>query len=150
MHLRPGGTGSVQFHVQLEGQLSATGTAVFTVYRNGVATTVPVTVSSPVPGQYITTFTVPSNWVEYDLVEMRAELTYGLGTPRTIACTKSVGVVTEAPLDIDFIRALMVADQVKTGNTITYYEQGSGQTVILHQQEQTGDPCDGDVSLTSP
>ena len=52
---------------------------------------------------------------------------------------------------IDFIIDLLEADQVVVGGVITYYLKGSGQTVILHKQDISGNSsCATDVSITAP
>lgn len=152
MNLEPGGNATSHFNVINDGDLSIVGSPSFTVMRNDLVTTVPVTFASDIAGHYAVNFTVPNNWNEYDLVYVRMQLTYGLGaSPRTIACTKPVGVVTATPLSVEFIADLLVADQVKTVangvTTIQYFQQGTNQTVLLHEQIQSGDPCEGNVNL---
>jgi len=148
MNLNPGGLATAHFNVQHEGDLSDIGSPSFVVIRNGIETTVPITVDNTIVGNYSLGFTVPATWVEYDLVYVRMSLEYGMGmNTRTIACSKPVGVVTAVPLGIEFISDLLQADQVKVGNQIVYYLKGSGQTVELHRQTQVGDPCEEDVSL---
>jgi len=148
MNLSPGGSGSVVFNVAYEGTRSNIGSASITILRNGIVTTVPVTIDNSTTGRYVGSFTVPANWMEYDMVTSIFELEYPLGTlTRTISCSKPVGVVTAVPLGIEFISDLLQADQVKVGNQIVYYLKGSGQTVELHRQTQVGDPCEEDVSL---
>ena len=55
--------------------------------------------------------------------------------------------------DIVTIEALLLSDQVKTTvdevTTVTYYERGTNQSVILRTVTQSGDPCTGDASLIS-
>lgn len=155
MNLAPGGEGTVVFNVALDGSQSDIGIATITILRNNVVTAIPVTIDNSVTGRYVGSFDVPANWQEYDVVTSIFELEYGLGAvTRTIECPKSVGVVTVAPLTTELIAELLTADQVRTTEngvtTITYYEEGSNQTQILHRQVQTGDPCeDATVSLIS-
>ena len=148
MHLAPGLNGSVVFNVSLGGTQSDIGTPAITILRNGIVTTVPVTIDNSVVGRYVGNFTVPSNWVEYDEVHALFTLSYMLGTmAQGLECSKPVGVVTIAPQSTEFIADLLVADQIRTRNgdgtyTIRYFQEGSNQTVLLHEQIQTGDPCD--------
>lgn len=149
MNLAPGGQGSVVFNVILGGNLSDIGTPTIVVLRNGIVTTVPVTIDDAVTGRYIGTFTVPATWIEYDKVTALFKLDYMLGTlNESLECSKTVGVVTIAPQTSEFIADLLQADQVKIGDQIVYFLKDSGQTVELHRQTITGDPCEGDVSLT--
>lgn len=153
MNLAPGRQGTVTFNVTQSGNLSNVGTASITVIRNGIVTTVPVTIDNSVVGRYVGTFTVPGNWEEYDIVEAAFTLSYMQGTlNNTIECTKQVGTVTLVPGDIDFINAILTADQVKIGNTIQYFQAGTNQTVLLHTQVLSGDPCDdtGTSSVIMP
>lgn len=150
MNLQPGGVAAVAANVLLGGDLSAAGTLSAVVFRNGIATTVVVTVSNPSVGLYVATFTVPPTWVEYDRVDVRFSLVWGLGG-ETLACMKTVGVVTLVPNLTTFISELLTADQVRVGDKIYYYAAGTGQTVLLHEQDISGaSACAGDVSLVSP
>lgn len=157
MLLAPGGTGSVVFNVSLAGSLSDIGTPIISILRNGIVTTVPVTIDNTVVGRYVGTFTVPANWVGYDKADALFELTYGDGgSPKTIECSKSVGVIGAAGLDdlqeinIDRIIDLMEADQVFENGMMTYYLKDSNQTIVLHQQNYNGDSaCADNTSLTS-
>ena len=148
MNLEPGQEAVVLFSTIQEGALVGTGTVTAVVIRNNIVTSVAVVVASVTTGHYTVTFTVPATWVEYDQVFVQFDFEWSPG--RIIGCTKPVGVVTESPLDVEFIRELLTADQVRVGNSIFYYAAGTGQTVLLHQQDQSGDPCEGDTSLISP
>ncbi len=147
MHLAPGLNGSVVFNVSLGGTRSDIGTPAIIILRNGIVTTVPVTIDDSIVGRYVGNFTVPTNWVEYDEIHAIFTLTYMLGTmEQELECSKSVGVVTITPQTTEFIADLLVADQIKIDNldgtyTIKYFQEGSNQTVLLHEQIQTGDPC---------
>lgn len=148
MNLSAGGSGSVVFNVTYEGTRSDIGTASIIILRNGIVTTVPVAIDSSITGRYVGSFTVPSNWMEYDLVTSLFQLEYPLGTlTRTLECSKAIGVVTALPMSVEFLSDLLQADQVREGNQIVYYLKGSAQTIELHRQTQVGDPCEGNVSL---
>ena len=151
MNLLPGGIAVVSFNVQINGNLSNVGNATAVVFRNGILTSIVPTITSDIVGHYTVSFSVPGNWVEYDKAEARFELEWGQGG-ETIACTKYVGTVTLVPGDIDFINAILTADQVKVGNTIQYFQAGTNQTVLLHTQVLSGDPCDdtGTSSVIMP
>jgi len=148
MNLAPGGLGVVSFNVSLGSSASGVGAFTASIFRNGILTTIVPTISSDVTGHYTVSFPVPANWVEFDIVEARSELTYGTG-PQVLRCTKTVGVVTLTPQNVQFLTDLSLADQVKVGNEIVYYLKGSGQTVELHRQNINGSTCVEDVSLTS-
>ena len=143
MFITQGGVATCSFDVALGGAVSGVGTASATVYRNGSITTVVPTIVSDTTGHYSVSFTVPATWDEYDITEIRFVLNY-MGVD--ISCTKPSGVVTS----IGDITKLLTADQVRVGNKIYYYEKGTGQTVLLFEQDIAGDSaCAGDVSLTS-
>lgn len=160
MIIAPGGTAIVHFNVTLQGDLSDVGNATFTVLRNGVATSIVPTISQDIVGHYTVSYDVPSNWIGYDVTSVRMQLEYGLGAnPKTIACTKSVGVIGASGIDdqqeqtLDFIADLLQADQVVDSNAgkVYYYLKNSGQGVLLHEQDLTGNSsCTTDVSLISP
>ena len=140
MFITQGGVATCSFDVALGGAVSGVGTASATVYRNGTITGIAPTIVSDTTGHYSISFTVPTTWDEYDIAEIRFILNY-MG--QEIACTKQAGAVSDT-------NKLLKADQVRVGNKIFYYEAGTGQSVLLHEQDITGDSaCAGDVSLTS-
>ena len=147
MFITPGGIGAVSFDVALNGAVSNVGTASATVYRNGVVTAVVPSIDNNTSGHYSVTFNVPINWVEYDVSEVRFSLDYA---GNELACTKPSGVVTSISNTISDIHKLLTADQVKVGDKIYYYEAGTGQTVLLLEQDLAGtSACNSDVSITS-
>jgi len=151
MIVRPGGTAVAYFNVSINGIDTSVATFGADVRRNGIVTTVPVTILEVSTGNYQCQFDVPSDWIGYDQVHVSFTLNY---LSENLTCTKHVGTVAAAGLDddmefnLDRMLDLQEADETFDQASGTARKLLRGTSTVLLEKTVTGSSCVESVSIT--
>lgn len=145
MHVQPGQRVVTYFSTSVGGvDVSVAGSA--QVYRNEIATVVPVTLTEGEVGQYSVAFDVPGDWIGYDQIHVRFELVY-LG--EVLSCTKYAGTVSDAYVEssIDRILDLLEADETYDKVSGKARKLLRGTNTVLLEKDVVGSTCVDSVSI---
>ena len=115
MSLQPGDTVHVPFTTSQGGNTQQIAAPTAQVLRGETLTALVPTITTLAPGEYITSVTVPDNWVTGDTLSVRLAIVYG---GRTLVKTKHAGIVDTRMID------LLEADELYSTN------QGKAQKLL--------------------
>lgn len=136
MLLTPGGTATVDFWALRRGVPVAAANPGAVIYKGSTLTAIAPTIANPQTGLYQVSFTVPSNWVDFDSASVVFTGTIdGLET----SFSKSAGTVASVFSESDRTKLEEVHrfDGLDTGNPITTNKTGDTTT-----------ETDGSVTIT--
>lgn len=121
------------------------------VRRNGIVTTLAVTIDEVSTGSYRCSFTVPSDWIGYDQVHVAFTIGY-LG--ENLTSVKHVGTVGAVGLDDDqeynFDRVLDLLEADETFDKVSGKARKllRGTSTVLLEKTVIGDTCAESLSIS--